>query len=126
MGDWEPGFFEAKQINHLARLFYKMQGYEVGEEFDFSKSMHPAEKGLWEQAKVAYVVLVLFFVRYIIVDIFFLHLYLYLIVDIPFDIFFLPLYFYLIVHIFLSHLCLYLIVDIFLLPLCLYPIVHIL
>ena len=41
-------------INTLARLFYKMMGYEVPQGYDFSKAHHPSEKMVWEQAKISF------------------------------------------------------------------------
>lgn len=58
MEDWEMGLFEKQNLQNLARLFYKMRGYVVEEGYDFSIATHPHEVLCWEQAKVAYVVLV--------------------------------------------------------------------
>lgn len=41
------------EINNLARLFYRMMGYQVEEGYDFSKANHPAEKMVWEQARIS-------------------------------------------------------------------------
>lgn len=40
--------------NALARLFYSMMGYEVPENYDFSKARHPTEKMVWHFADVSY------------------------------------------------------------------------
>lgn len=58
MDDWDMGYLEIVKIGNLARLFYKMQGYDVEEGYDFRSATHPQEKQCWEQAKIAYVVLV--------------------------------------------------------------------
>jgi len=57
MDDWDMGLFEKNQLLNLARLFYKMRGYEVEEDYDFQSATHPHEVLCWNQAKVAYVVL---------------------------------------------------------------------
>lgn len=41
------------RLNSLARLFYKMQGYNVDQNYDFSTARHPQEKLMWEQAVLA-------------------------------------------------------------------------
>lgn len=41
-------------INRLARLLYKMEGYKVSEDFDFSQSRHPHIKRIWNQACVSH------------------------------------------------------------------------
>ncbi|MGL5726565.1 MAG: hypothetical protein ACRCYD_01765 [Plesiomonas sp.] len=40
--------------NKLARKFYRMQGYVVGDDFKFYEATHPAEVMCWEMAKEAY------------------------------------------------------------------------
>lgn len=47
------GFFLRLQLNQLARLFYKMQGYNVEEGYDFFKAKHPQEKMMLEMAKLS-------------------------------------------------------------------------
>lgn len=42
------------RINQLARLFYKLHGYNVEEGYDFSKAVHPQEKLMWEMAELAF------------------------------------------------------------------------
>lgn len=42
------------EVNRLAALFYKAQGYKSYEGFDFSESQHPSEKALWNQALIAF------------------------------------------------------------------------
>lgn len=44
---------EKKEINALANLFYRMHGYQESNDFDFSKSTHPQEKGMFELAKAS-------------------------------------------------------------------------
>lgn len=41
------------EVNQLARLFYKMQGYNAPEGFDFTKSKHPTELLMFEYAKIS-------------------------------------------------------------------------
>jgi hypothetical protein len=43
-----------KQLNTLAKLFYKSNGYEVEQDYDFSEASHPQEKGMWNMALIAY------------------------------------------------------------------------
>lgn len=43
-----------RKINSLAKLFYDSMGYEVKEGYDFSGATHPQEKGLWNQALIAW------------------------------------------------------------------------
>lgn len=42
------------EINALARMFYEMHGYKVEIGFDFSKSQHPQERGMWLMALESY------------------------------------------------------------------------
>jgi len=43
-----------EEINELAELFYKSDGYRVSAGFDFSESNHPQEIGHWNKALIAY------------------------------------------------------------------------
>ena len=45
---------EKMEINHLANVFYKMQGYNVEEGYDFEKAHHPQEVMVWNQALLSY------------------------------------------------------------------------
>jgi hypothetical protein len=42
------------QINKLAGLFYKSEGYIQDMDYDYSKAYHPQEKGMWNKALIAY------------------------------------------------------------------------
>ncbi len=53
----EMTFFMKLKINDLALTFYKMEGYDSPEDFDFSESIHPHKKRCWNQAVVAWAVL---------------------------------------------------------------------
>lgn len=58
LGDDEPESKTDQQIvddcNRLARVFYKMNGYEVPEGYRFDQARHPQERGSWNLAAVAY------------------------------------------------------------------------
>lgn len=41
------------RLNALARLLYKMQGYNVEHGYDFEKARHPQEKAMFAFAKVS-------------------------------------------------------------------------
>lgn len=41
-------------INNLAWLFYKMDGCNVEQGYDFSKAHHPSERNCWLKAETAY------------------------------------------------------------------------
>ena len=56
-GGEELGVIAKSHLNALARMFYKMQGYNVEGGYDFSKANHPQEKQVWNQAVVAWVIL---------------------------------------------------------------------
>lgn len=43
-----------EQCNALARQFYSMQGYVVGDDYKFYKATHPQEVGMWNMAVLAY------------------------------------------------------------------------
>ena len=45
------------EINRLANLLYKLQGYTRPPDFKFFEATHPQEKLAWNQAVVAYVFL---------------------------------------------------------------------
>ena len=45
---------EHKAINALAREFYRMHGYQVEPEYDFSEADHPQERLMWAMALVAF------------------------------------------------------------------------
>lgn len=47
------GVVQKKYLNDLARLFYRMMGYHVEENYDFSKAKHPTEKMVWQQAEIS-------------------------------------------------------------------------
>lgn len=42
------------EINRLANLFYRLMGYHVEDSYDFSKATHPAERMVWEQARISH------------------------------------------------------------------------
>lgn len=42
------------RINTLAKEFYKMQGYEVKESYDFSRATHPHEVQVWKMALLSF------------------------------------------------------------------------
>lgn len=42
------------ECNELARLFYKMHGYEVEDGYRFYEAHHPQEIGMWNMAVAAY------------------------------------------------------------------------
>jgi hypothetical protein len=42
-----------KKLNALAGLFYKMQGYNAGDGYEFDKARHPQERAMFEFAKVS-------------------------------------------------------------------------
>jgi hypothetical protein len=48
---------QKKQLNKLAGLFYKLQGYEVNADYDFSEAHHPQEISCWNMALIAHDVL---------------------------------------------------------------------
>ena len=41
------------EINALARIFYKMHGFDSPEGYDFSTATHPQEKGMFNLAQAA-------------------------------------------------------------------------
>ena len=45
------------KLNALAGLFYRMNGYNIEQGYDFSIARHPQEIQMWEMAKVAFRVL---------------------------------------------------------------------
>lgn len=46
-----------RELNALAKLFYRMQGYQADDGYDFSAAHHPSERGCWNQAVIAWVFL---------------------------------------------------------------------
>lgn len=48
------GVFLRHRINHLAREFYRIRGYQVAFGYDFSKATHPHEVEAWHQALMSY------------------------------------------------------------------------
>jgi hypothetical protein len=42
------------EVNRLAQLLYKMQGYNVPDGYDFEKAKHPQEKFCWNSALLSY------------------------------------------------------------------------
>lgn len=40
--------------NKLARLFYASLGYQVEDGYRFDQARHPQERGMWNQAVIAY------------------------------------------------------------------------
>ena len=52
------GIILKMELNALARGFYSMMGYQVEEGYDFSKATHPQERLCWNQAVLAFEVLV--------------------------------------------------------------------
>lgn len=41
------------KCNSLARLFYKSRGYNVEIGYRFDEASHPEERGMWNQAAIA-------------------------------------------------------------------------
>ena len=43
-----------KDANALARVFYSLLGYQVGEGYRFDQATHPQEVAMWRMAVIAY------------------------------------------------------------------------
>lgn len=43
-----------RQCNKLARIYYELFGYVVGDDFKFYDSRHPQELSMWNLAVIAY------------------------------------------------------------------------
>jgi len=50
----EIGFLFRAELNGMANVFYRMQGYEQQKGFDFSSSPHPTEQLMFALAKASY------------------------------------------------------------------------
>lgn len=53
----EMGVMLKAEVNHLAALFYQMNGRVFMPDYDFSEANHGEEKGCWNKACVAFAVL---------------------------------------------------------------------